>query len=153
TAAFSALLKNVDVALSQREAIEFFEDWLHLITFYAEADVLSNSLSINSLRTLTIDSARKAETTTAHLSDSTSTFEQITASSKETIPEFVYFETVPYEGLAERTFVLRLSILTGGSQPVIKLRVRHWEQHQEEMAEELATKVTHALTGAEGVTV
>ena len=52
---------------------------------------------------------------------------------------------MPYAGLQERTFSLRLSVLTGDRAPSIVLRVIKQEEHIEQMAEELAGLVRGAL--------
>jgi uncharacterized protein YfdQ (DUF2303 family) len=84
---------------------------------------------------------RKMENTEKQHAASRSAFESIQATSTEPLPTLVYFETVPYHGLASRLFVLRLGVRTGGDKPTITLRVQNLEQHEEEMANELADLV------------
>ena len=69
----------------------------------------------------------------------------MTASSKEPIPELVYFKCTPYEGLEERTFVLRVSILTTDDKPRLVLRIQRLQLHVEQMASELAQTVSDQL--------
>ena len=69
----------------------------------------------------------------------------IQASSTEPLPTLVYFETVPYNGLNSRLFVMRLGVRTGGEKPAITLRIQNMEQHNEEMAKELTDLVGDAI--------
>ena len=50
--------------------------------------------------------------------------------------------------LAERTFVLRLSILTSDKGPSLVLRIQNLEAHVEEMGQQLCALVFEAINGA-----
>lgn len=152
TAAFHALSQLNGQQQSQKDVAEFFEDWRENLEFYQDAAVLPIQKAIAAVRQLTIEGVRKLESTTAQLSETRSSFEQVTASSKEPIPELVYFKCAPYEGLDERTFVLRVSILTTDDKPRLVLRIQRLQLHVEQMATELAQTVSDQLT-AEDITV
>ena len=62
------------------------------------------------------------------------------------------FTTQPYDGLEERTFTLRLSIVTS-EPPVIKARWVMQEQQEEEMAQEFKDKLTAEIGGLCQLTV
>jgi uncharacterized protein YfdQ (DUF2303 family) len=62
--------------------------------------------------------------------------DQIEARSKETLPVSLQFRTVPFEGLTEQQITLRLSVITSGSQPVLKLRWVGEEVQREDIAQE-----------------
>lgn len=146
TAAYVALQKVAHGrGITQKEAAEFLEDWPLLIECFHDADKLTVPRAIAAVRKITIEGLKKLESAEQSLSASKSTFESVTASSTETLPTFIYFKCVPFHGLAERTFVLRLGILTGGPVPAIALRVINAERHDEEMAAELAQLVTAAI--------
>lgn len=149
TAAYNALLHIDGRQQSQRDAAEFFEDWREHLQFFQEEQGLTISQAIGAVRNITIDAARKLESTTANLSESQSAFEQVTVSSKETIPSLIYFKCKPYEDLEERTFVLRVSILTGGEKPAVVLRIQRLQVHVEEMAVELAQDIHDQLTSTQ----
>lgn len=151
-AAFEALLDINGKPLNQKQAAEFFEDWNDCVSFYQDTGILPPGKAIAAVRKITIESARKLESTTQNFSDSATAFEQVTASSVEPLPEFVYFKTIPFEGLTERTFVMRLGILTGEEKPRLVLRIQRLQMHKQEMANELADKVTQKL-GNEHITV
>jgi uncharacterized protein YfdQ (DUF2303 family) len=67
------------------------------------------------------------------------------ATSVMPLPSFLVFKCVPILGLQQRKFTLRLGILTGEAKPKLTLRVINPEQHDEEMADELANLVRGAL--------
>lgn len=59
----------------------------------------------------------------------------------------------PYEGLGERTFTLKLSILTGGDKPALKLRWVGKEVQQEEIAQEFKAVLTEKVGTAASLTL
>ncbi|MGO0220836.1 DUF2303 family protein [Escherichia coli] len=63
------------------------------------------------------------------------TTETVEAKTKDIMPVAFEFKCVPFEGLKERPFKLRLSIITG-DRPVLVLRIIQLEAVQEEMANE-----------------
>ena len=85
------------------------------------------------------------EATEQQLSATRSAFESVSATSTEPLPTTIYFSCVPYHGLSERQFVLRLGVLTGAKEPAIVLRIVNKEQHEEEMAAELSELVANNL--------
>ena len=146
TAAYSALLTINGKPLAQRDAAEFLEDWSDHLAFFQGGTPLQPSQAISAVRRLNIEAVRKLESVSESLSESTSAFEQVTASSKEPLPDFLYFTCPPTEDLAERTFVLRLHVVTGDKLHVC-LRIQRLQSHQEEMALELSNRITQALDG------
>lgn len=146
TAAYTALLAINGKPLAQRDAAEFLEDWTDHLGFFQGATALQPSQAISAVRRLNIEAVRKLESVSESLSESTSAFEQVTASSKEPLPDFVYFTCAPTEDLAERIFVMRLHVVTGDKLHVC-LRIQRLQSHQEEMAMELSNCITEALNG------
>lgn len=146
TAAYSALLTINGKPLTQRDAAEFLEDWSDHLSFFQGSTALQPSQAISAVRRLNIEAVRKLESVSESLSESTSAFEQVTASSKEPLPDFVYFKCAPTEDLSEREFVLRLHVVTGDKLHVC-LRIQRLQSHQEEMALELSNRITQALDG------
>lgn len=147
TAAFEAL-KEVSSGrgLTQTTVAEFFEDWAGCLTFFKEGEIVTPPKAIAAIRKLTIESLRKLESEEKSLSASKSTFENIQATSAEPIPTIIYFNCEPYFGLAERNFVLRLSVLTSGEKPAIGLRIVKMEEHAQEMAQDFAHLVTCSVS-------
>lgn len=148
TAAYLALLHHTQAAraLSQAVAAEFLEDWADLVECYTEDGASTkNTYAVAAIRKLTIEAMRKLESSEQSLSASRSAFESVQATSAAPIPTAIHFRCEPYRGLAQRTFVLRLGVQTGGDKPSIVLRVIKAEQHAEEMAQELADLVRGEL--------
>jgi uncharacterized protein YfdQ (DUF2303 family) len=144
TAAFVAM-KNVSSGQARQATVaEWLEDWAPHITCFAGSDTVAHGLAVQAVRNLTIEAMRKLESTEEQLSSTTSAFESVKASSK-TLPTFIYVKCQPYHGFAERTFVLRLAVLTGESKPMLTLRVIRTEEHAQEMAAELAQRVRDAI--------
>lgn len=150
TAAFSALLTvaNSGRGMTQTVASEFLEDWPDHIQCFNSDGEISPPKAIAALRKLTIEALRKLESSEQSLSASRSAFESVQATSSDPIPTTIYFKCVPYQDLAERLFVLRLGVLTGGDKPSISFRIVKAELHNEEMAQELAQLVSDALSGS-----
>jgi uncharacterized protein YfdQ (DUF2303 family) len=143
TAAFSALQHIANgQPRSQQEVAEFMEDWPSMVSCFNDEGTISPAKAIAAVRKVTIEAMRKMESQEKQLSASRSAFESVQATSTEPLPTLVYFETVPYHGLASRLFVLRLGVRTSGDKPTITLRVQNLEQHEEEMANELAELVS-----------
>ena len=155
TAAFQAMLTvSGGQAHSQQTIAEFLEDWPSMVSCFNDEGTISPAKAIAAVRKVTIEAMRKMENTEKQHAASRSAFESVQATSTEPLPTLVYFETVPYHGLASRLFVLRLGVRTSGDKPTITLRVQNLEQHEEEMANELAelvrstVKTTAVLLGA-----
>lgn len=146
TAAFQAMLVVAGgQGMSQQTIAEFLEDWPSMVTCFNDEGTIPMPKAIAAVRKVTIESMRKMENTEKQHAASRSAFESVQATSTEPLPTLVYFETVPYHGLASRLFVLRLGVRTGGDKPTITLRVQNMEQHEEDMANELADLVRDTI--------
>ncbi len=150
TAAFSALLSIASGSQRrQTDVAEYLEDWAPLIHCENDAgDDVPVKLAVAAVRKLTIEGTKRLETSEQSLSASRSAFEQVRATAVDTLPVFIDVTCEPYQGLADRTFLLRLGIVTG-DKPALVLRVVMREQHDEEMAQEMAKMVRGALTGSD----
>lgn len=158
TAAFTALTKIDGTYLSQKHAVEFLEDWIDQCSFFSTSadtpSVITKGTALQALRKLTIEAARKVESVSANFKETMSAFESVEATSSLTLPDLIYFDCTPYEGLSQRSFVLRLSVITSDEKPKLCLRIRQLEQHQEQMSAELMSLVEQALPSDDtGVTV
>jgi len=148
TAAYEALKAHANGrGISQTTVAEFFEDWAGHLLFFKDTESVTPPKAIAAIRKITIESMRKLESEEKSLSASRSTFENVQATSAEPIPTTIYFNCVPYSEFAERSFVLRLSVLTSGDKPSICLRIVKQEEHNEEMAREFAEQAEASLKG------
>ncbi len=148
TAAYQAML-NIAGGQGQKQATvaEFLEDWPDQIGCFNDAGLISTPKAIAAIRKLTIESMRKLESSEQQLSASKSAFESVQATSVDPIPTTAIFRCQPYPELMERAFALRLSIQTGNDKPTISMRVIKIEEHQEQMAKELAELIAQGFDG------
>ena len=153
TAAYAALRQIHGNQATQQTIAEFFEDWAGQVQFFNTDGEITPKQAIAAVRRITIEALSKVESEEQQLSANRSAFESVTASSKEPIPTTVYFKCRPYADLQERTFVLRLAVLTGDKAPRITLRIQKLEEQTEEMATELCGLVSLAIAGAMPVLV
>ncbi|MCV1684551.1 DUF2303 family protein, partial [Escherichia coli] len=87
------------------------------------------------VRKITIEANQTADFEDNDFSGKRSLMESVEAKTKDIMPVAFEFKCVPFEGLKERPFKLRLSIITG-DRPVLVLRIIQLEAVQEEMANE-----------------
>lgn len=149
TAAYSAL-RNITAEgrqLSQVEVAEFLEDWAEPVVCEKDGEHVPNRKAIAAIRKLSIEAMRKIENSEQQLSATKSAFEKIEATSEEPIPTAITFACAPYKELKERTFTMRLSIITSGDKPKLTLRITKIEEHEEQMAGELADVIRKEIGG------
>lgn len=148
SAAYTALLDANNRIKPQKDAAEWLEDYASFITCLTDVDgelkEIPTKTAVHALRHLKQDASRTVESKVGSLSASTSALDQVAVSSSESIPTFVAFHCTPYLGLPSRSFTVRLGILTG-DKPGVVLRIVNPEQHQEEMAQQLADAVRAAV--------
>ncbi len=72
----------------------------------------------------------------------------MTALRQETMPAWLDFKVIPFEGLGEQVIRFRVSVITSGSQPVLKLRWLGEEAQREAIAQEFK-EVLEAKVGAD----
>lgn len=154
TAAFKALSTINGAPMKQQQAAEFMEDWAQNIACLHDAEALDTSKAIAAVRSITVEAARKLEVETKQLSASRSAFDSVQASSKVfTLPTEIRFTCLPYQNLAQRTFAMRLSIVTSNDVASVILRIIKLEEHEELMAQELAALIEQSIEADSGVSV
>ncbi|WP_143872541.1 DUF2303 family protein [Catenovulum sediminis] len=150
TAPYRALLEFNGETLTQSEFAEFLEDWRHNIKCF---DILEDEINVIAaiarVRKITIDSARSIESDVQNFSSSASAMERVETRNAETLPATILFCCIPYAELEERVFELRISLKTGGTQPMLVARVIGFEAVKEELAEEFKNVLDDKLTEAE----
>lgn len=136
TAPFRALLQIDGERLKQKQIAEWLEDWSdYLLAFDAEGNSMQISLAAQAVRRITIQQATQQDHEDGDFSGKKSLMQSIEASSKDVMPVAFEFKCVPYEGLNERRFSLRNSLLTG-DEPRFVLRIVQLEAQEEEIANE-----------------
>ena len=136
TAPFRALLAINGDRLNQKQIAEWLEDWSdYLSAFDAEGNVMSISQAAQAVRRITIQQATQADHEDGDFSGKKSLMQSIEASSKDVMPVAFEFKCVPYEGLGERAFSMRNSLLKS-SEPCFVLRIVQLEAQEEAIANE-----------------
>lgn len=136
TAPFTALLAINGDRNDQKTLAEWLEDWSDFVTgFDAEGAVIDAKKSAAAIRKITIEAIKSAEYEDQDFSGRRSVMESVEARTKDIMPVAFEFKCVPYEGLAERRFKVRMSILAS-NQPLLVLRITQLEAYEEEMAVE-----------------
>ncbi|MPR00729.1 DUF2303 family protein [Pseudomonas kitaguniensis] len=140
TAGYTAAQQIGGRGISQKDLSDWIEDWHQYLTPVDEAgNPIAVAKAIAAVRTITIKASSESESTVGETRASRSAMDQIEASSKETLPVSLQFRTVPFEGLTEQQITLRLSVITSGAVPVLKLRWVGEEVQREDIAQEFKT--------------
>lgn len=147
TAGFEAVCGVIGKRLSQQELAEFIEDWTVNVISYSGTGTMINSMAINAIRKMTISQLSQRTSVVGDLKSSTSSMDDIEAKSLEIMPTEFVFNVEPYEGLAEAFITLRLSVLTGGEAPILKLRWVRQEEQLEDIAKGFKDVVQKEIGG------
>lgn len=140
TAGYTAAQAIGGRGMSQKDLSDWIEDWHQLLTpIDDEGNSIPVAKAIAAVRTITIKASSESETTVSDTSASRSAMDQIEARSKETLPTALQFRVIPFEGLTEQQITLRISVITSGAQPVLKLRWVGEEIQREDIAQEFKT--------------
>lgn len=142
-----AALAICERALTQKQLVEWLEDWApYLATMqYADDDAVTPVANgLRAIRTLNIKQTKDTTYTDKDFGASRSSLEDIEASAKVGLPYGFVMTTEPYQGFNGRDFVLRLSVLTG-DDPRLKLRVVSAEKIEEDIAQEFRGLLLDAI--------
>lgn len=138
TSPFRSLLEVNGTKYRQKTLAEWIEDWNDFLTAYdSEGGKINIKQAVSAIRKITIEATRNADYEDQDMSAKRSVMESVEAKSKdkEVMPSYFEFECIPYEGLANRKFRLRFSILTR-DEPILVVRIIQLETAEEEMAKE-----------------
>jgi len=136
TAIFAEISKLSGAKLSQQLAAEFIEDWGEFLSVTNnEGNEMELSLAAKSFRDLTIEAARQVNSKVNDFGANMSSMEKIEAQNQSQIPAFISVTCIPFHHMQQRTFIMRVSILTT-EKPQILLRITKLESVEESMAEE-----------------
>ncbi|RLL01864.1 DUF2303 family protein [Klebsiella pneumoniae] len=147
TAPFRALLSINGDHLNQKQIAEWLEDWSdYLLAFDANGGSMSIANAAQAVRRVTIQKTNAADHEDGDFRGKKTLMESIEASSKDVMPAAFEFKCVPYEGLGERRFSLRNSLLKS-SDPVFVLRIVQLEAQEEAIANEFRDLLTGKFDG------
>lgn len=150
TEAFKSLLNINGAHLSQKEASDFIEDWSeHLVITSNTDQAMTPAVAAKQLRDLTIEAARSVNSKVHDFGAEASAFDSIEAKNADALPSFIKFACVPYNGLQERSFELRLSVITSSDKPKVSMRVIKLESVQEDITNEFKELVVEGFAKCE----
>jgi len=140
--------------LSQKDLSDWIEDWNASLSATDETgQTMSIVKAIAAVRTITIKASSESDHAVSETRTSRSAMDQIEATSKETLPASLVFSVVPYEGLSVRDITLRVSVITSGTQPMLKLRWVGEEVQREEIAQEFKSVLDAQISEATKLTL
>ena len=139
TAAYEGLLGANGETFNQLELVEFIEDWAHIMGATQGDEPMSIPKLIAAVRRMKIKEGSETKTQVDQYAASQSRLDQVSAESDEGLPSFITFTCEPYHGLPSRTFQLRMSILTSGQTPALKLRIVGFEAQKEAMLDDFSS--------------
>ena len=156
TSAYSALLELAGgrCQLSQRDLSDWLEDWRDQLTpLDQQGSDMHIMQAVKAVRTVTIESVSKLNSTVHETGASRSAFEEVEAKSEVGLPHGFIFRCIPFDGLPERAFSVRLNVLTSGQAPIFKPRIVQLEAQQESIAEDFKALVSAAIGDSASVIV
>jgi len=153
TAAYSALQGVVGRTLGQKELPEWLEDWLANLKAQDGETTLQMLQAINAVRRMVIKATSQRDSTVGDFSASRSAMDEIEAKSQDTLPSAFIFTTVPFEGLDVADIKLRLSVITGRDEPLLKLRWVGEEAQREAFAQEFKDVLEQEVGGLVPLTI
>lgn len=136
TAPFRALLDIDGTKLRQKNIAEWLEDWSdYLNAFDAEGKSMTIASAAGAVRRISIKQMSESDHEDSDFHGKKSLMQSIEASSKDVMPVAFEFSCIPYEGLKERKFRLRNSLLKN-DEPCFVLRIVQLEAQEEDIANE-----------------
>lgn len=150
SAEFASLLGIHGSNKNQQQVAEWMEDWEANITAMNSAgEAIDLKAAIAAVRKISIEANRKVGTEVKSLSSERSMLETINADTDANRPHFLDFKCTPYKEMDEMVFPIRLSIITGEKDPVLRLHIRRFDLLKEQIAETFADKLTAAMESSE----
>lgn len=133
---YSAAIRQLDNGHYDKNIAEGMEDWSdYLLAFDADGNAMQISQAAQAVRRITIQQATQQDHETGDFAGKKSLMQSVEASSKDVMPVAFEFKCMPYEGLGERRFSLRNSLLTS-DEPCFVLRIVQLEAQEEAIANE-----------------
>lgn len=148
TAAYQAMVQACGRKHEQKDFAEWLEDWSAFLTAQdEEGKEITLSRAITAVRKITVEAMSKAEHQVGDMSATRTAMDSIAATSSEKLPTSFAFKCNPFEGLEERSFTLRLGVLTSNGKPVMAVRIVKREAVLEEIKQEFQRKLDAEIGG------
>lgn len=146
--AFSVMRSTNGKKLGQQDLIDWIEDWHHILTAHkADGSHMEITAAVAGVRNIKLQKKAEATSTVGNANSARSAFEEIEANRDGTMPGTFTLKTAPFDGFAEKEFVLRVSVLTGSDVPQLSLRWQRQEVQCEEIAQEFKSILVREMGG------
>ena len=137
TGAYEACLQANGSSFAQKDLAHWIEDWHHCITgIDSFGEAMSAKQLANAVRKIEITTTSERRHEEGNWNTKREGMDALDANTGASTPDIIRFTCIPYEGLSERMFEMRVSILADDIKPKLKLRIIGLETAQEEMAKE-----------------
>ncbi len=154
TAAFKSLLGIEGKPLTQRQLIDWMEDWqLNLVAYGAEDEQIRLAHAIAAIGKVDIKSMKQSSHVDDDYRAARSSLEEVEAQIGEAMQRFLGFACEPYHGLLQRDLRLRLSILTSHEEPRLVVRILQKEAVEEDIIREFKAKLIGEIGDAANLTI
>lgn len=132
---------------SQRELAHFLEDWRDNVECISDqGESVDLVRAVGSVRNMKVKASHESTHTAGDMGASRSAMDEIAARGKEVTVAGFNFSCIPYNGLGERRFYVRILVGTEpGAAPVIRCRITRLEKAQDEITDEFAALVRDKL--------
>lgn len=149
TAEFAACLAIHGKPMSQRNIIEWLEDWAHVASgVNANSEALTVPRMISALRRIDIKAKREVGNEEQNFGAKRTAMEEVEATSGDVaMPDIIKIACQIYPCTRQREITLRLSLLTGEDKPTLKARIIGLETINKEVAEEIELEIATRLDG------
>lgn len=136
TAAFKAMMSGEGESLTQNDLIEFMEDWSDNIqAISTTGEEVPIAKAIDSIRSIEIKNTNSVESVQEEFSQHMSAMEKVEMQNRDVQVRILKFKCIPYEGLTDRDFELRISITTTRG-----IGMKYRMVAKEEVEEQIATE-------------
>lgn len=138
TAPYKALKSFAARTLSQRDAIEFVQDWHAYIQTVqsGESHATTAAALVNALRKLRVTKKQDSTHVEKDYGATKSALEAVEARSDAPLPQGFLFTCQPFEDFRERKVFCRMSVLTGEDSPSLRFRIEAREALDADLIQE-----------------
>jgi len=147
TANFKSLNKFCSNRADQIDLAEFIEDYRFCVTATNDTgEEMETNKAIMAIRKITINANQKTESEVKTFSTNKSTNELIEANSQgDPLPAWITFSCIPYHGLTQRDFPMRVQASVSRGEISFNMKVQNYEKIIEETVEEFKELVAKAI--------
>lgn len=150
TLEFTALKALCAKDITQRDLIEYLEDWGNIITPRIEGNDVSLAAALDAIRKVEISQKAIATHTEANFAAARTAMEEIEArSSGGRLPSDIIVRCPLVNGTTTQPIQARLALLTGSDKPKFRARIVALESLQKALAEEVEQLIRAEFAGTD----